>query len=233
MKKIKCLIIEDEPLAAELLAGYISQIDLLELKGIYYKATDALRMLKAEEIDLIFLDLHLPGIKGFDFLSTLIYSPKVIVTTAYPQYALQGYEFNVLDYLVKPISFSRLLKAINKIEIKEVSIQEVPLFLKEKRQKVQVVPKDIYYVESQRDYIKVHLQDRVITTKMTLSSFEQMVSKAHFIRIHKSFMVNSTKILTFDHQHITLKMATLPIGRNYKVAVLTKLGPKIQEDSDQ
>ena len=222
-EKTKCIIIEDEPLAAELLADYIQQIDHLELTHVFNKAIDALRILKTEAIDLIFLDLHLPGIKGFDFLATLRSSPQVIVTTAYPEHALQSYEFNVLDYLVKPIEFSRFLKAINKMEIKPAPIREIPLTLKENRQKVQVFPKEILYAESQRDYLKIYLKDRVITTKMTLSLFEEMIPKDHFLRIHKSFIVGTAEIQKYDHESVHLKSKKLPIGRNYKVAVLDTL----------
>ena len=220
IRKINCIIIEDEPLAAEVMADYVTQINFLNLSGVFHRALDSIGRLQNEDIDLIFLDLHLPGIKGFDYLKTLSKPPSVIVTSAYPQYALEGYEHNVIDYLVKPIEFSRFVTAINKL--REISSSNVPTESSESkltftvnRKKMAVPPSSIIYVESQRDYLTIHTKERKIRAKMTLGGIEQLLPQGHFIRIHKSFIVAKSSITLYDSKSVTLGDKSLPIGRNY------------------
>ncbi|MEM9362439.1 MAG: LytTR family DNA-binding domain-containing protein [Bacteroidota bacterium] len=225
MKKIKCHIIEDEPLAAELLADYIAQVSYLELDGISYNAMEAHVNLKDSPVDLIFLDLHLPSIRGFDFLRSFINPPAVIVTTAYTQYALQGYEFNVVDYLVKPISYPRFLQAVNKLSSENVDFQNTvkPIYFKSQRKNVPVSPSGIFYIESKGDYVHVHLQDKVISSKQTLQSTLEKLDPKCFVRIHRSFVVAIAKIESWNHEVILVRGKKLPIGRTYKQHFLKKI----------
>lgn len=222
MRKINCIIIEDEPLAAELIADYVAQIDFLNLCGVFNKAVDSIGKLQDEDIDLIFLDLHLPGIKGFDYLRTLSRAPRVIVTSAYPQYALEGYEHNVVDYLVKPIEFSRFVAAVSKLQELSPSnlqpeVSESKLIFTENRKKIAIPPSEIIYIESQRDYLTIHTREREIRSKMTLAGMEQMLPVDQFIRIHKSFIVAKSSVTLYDSKSVTLSDTRLPLGRNYVV----------------
>jgi len=222
MRKINCIIIEDEPLAAELISDYVAQIGFLNLCGVFHKAVDSIGKLQEEDIDLIFLDLHLPGIKGFDYLRTLSRAPRVIVTSAYPQYALEGYEHNVVDYLVKPIDFSRFVAAVNKLkELASPNLQPVAseskLIFTVNRKKIALLPSEIIYIESQRDYLIIHTKEREIRAKMTLAGMEQMLPNDRFIRIHKSFIVAKSGITVYDSRSVTLNGRQLPMGRNYVV----------------
>ncbi|MEM0931001.1 MAG: LytTR family DNA-binding domain-containing protein [Bacteroidota bacterium] len=225
MKKIKCHIVEDEPLAAELMANYIAQVTYLELNGISYNAMEAHIFLKDHPVDLIFLDLHLPSIRGFDFLKSFINPPPVIVTTAYTQYALQGYEFNIVDYLVKPISYPRFLQAINKLTLEnsENLNKPKPIYFKHQRKNVPVFPDQIVYVESKGDYVHVHLQDKIISSKQTLQSTQEKLDTNQFIRLHRSFLVAIEKIESWNHEIVFVNGKKLPIGRTYKERFLKKM----------
>ncbi|MEM9077624.1 MAG: LytTR family DNA-binding domain-containing protein [Bacteroidota bacterium] len=225
MKKIKCHIIEDEPLAAELMADYIAQVSYLELDGISYNAMEAHIHLKDRPVDLIFLDLHLPSIRGFDFLRSLINPPAVIVTSAYTQYALQGYEFNIVDYLVKPISYPRFLQAVNKLSIENSTIQNstTPIYFKSQRKNVPVAPNEILYIESKGDYVHVYLEDKVISSKQTLQNTLEKLDSKCFVRIHRSFIAAIGKIESWNHETVLIQEKELPIGRTYKQSFLKKM----------
>ncbi|MEO1052274.1 MAG: LytTR family DNA-binding domain-containing protein [Bacteroidota bacterium] len=225
MKKIKCHILEDEPLAAELLADYIQQVPYLELNGISNNAIKAQVFLKENKVDLLFLDLHLPSIKGFEFLKTLVNPPAVIVTTAYAQYALEGYELNVVDYLVKPIPLHRFLQAVSKVSVGEADIASAskPIYFKAQRKSVSVLPNEILYIESQRDYVHIHLDDRIISCKQTLQDTGKKLSEEQFLRIHKSFIIAKRKIDSWNKRVVVVKGKELPIGRSYKNEVISVL----------
>jgi len=229
MKKIYCLIIEDEPLAAELLTDYINQLDHLVIQGVCHKAVDAIMQLREKKVDLIFLDLHLPGIKGFDFLKSLPSPPKIIVTTAYHQYALEGYELNVLDYLIKPIEFSRFIKAIAKLAPTEISSDqrsEKPMVLIENRLRVPVLPSAIIYIESQKDYVHLYCHNKQVKSKITLQAVENILPAGQFLRIHKSFIVSIEKVQSFNNRVVMVNEKILPIGRNFKASVQQALSAK-------
>jgi DNA-binding LytR/AlgR family response regulator len=221
---ISCLIIEDEPLAADVLKDYVDQIPFLSLKGICPNAIDALDMLHNEVIDLLFLDIHLPGLKGLDFLRLLKKPPAVILTTAYQEYALQGYELNVVDYLLKPIEFKRFLEAVNKVKlgIKPVYTKDVLTVQSDK--KTVVIPIDeIVFIESQKEYIKVQTSSTSYTTKYALTKMEEELDPLRFLRIHRSFIISLTKIRAFSGNEVELEGKTVPIGGNYKKEVAEKL----------
>jgi DNA-binding LytR/AlgR family response regulator len=227
MSKIQCLIIEDEPLAAEIIADYVSEIPFLELAGTCHSATQGLSVIKEKNIDVIFLDLHLPGLKGFDFIRTLQQPPQIIVTSAYQEYALEGYELNVIDYLLKPVDFQRFMQAINKIEKPDETRREAKrskgdlFMLKEGRKQVPVHVEEILYVEGQRDYVLVFTDLKTIKTKSTLTAFQERLADYNFVRIHKSFIVARNAVDSFSRSVVSVNGKELPVGRKYAELVQT------------
>jgi DNA-binding LytR/AlgR family response regulator len=237
MEKYNCIIVEDEPLAAEILEDYIRQIAFLELKGICRNAISAMEILQKHRIDLIFLDIHLPKIKGVDFVKTLKNPPQIIITSAYQEYALQGYELNVIDYLLKPIEFTRFLMAVNKIKTQNEGIRtnesfhviagdagEKPyLFFNVSKKKVKIYIDDILYIESLKEYIRIVANGKSILTKFQLNQVEELLTKGKFIRVHRSFIVSKAKIESFSATEIEIGGKEIPIGRSYKEYVLSSL----------
>ena len=235
MQKITCLIVEDEPIAAEVLEDYIHQVPFLQLSGTCRDAIAALEILQAQEIELIFLDIHLPRLKGLDFIKTLARPPKIIITTAYQDYALQGYEFNVVDYLLKPIEFKRFLAAVNKVEqqIEQSSpkqdaapllgSQRAFLFFNVGKKKVKIFLDEIIYIESLKEYIKIVSSSKSILTKFQLGQTENLLRNNNFIRVHRSFIVAKDKIDSFTATDIEIGGKSIPIGRSYKEQVYAQL----------
>ncbi len=225
MKKYKCLVIEDEPLGRELICDYINDIDALQLVAVCKNAMEAYEILTSIEIDLMFLDLHLPKIKGLDFLESLKQHPKVIITTAYPEYAVKSYEYDVVDYVLKPIEFSRFLTAVNKFvsnDKQNNTIQDF-LFFNVNKKQVKVYYEDIDYIESQKEYVKIVTVNQTIITKYSISQLEKELPLNKFIRTHRSFIVNIKKILSFSHNEIVLNNQHIPIGRLYKDSTIAQL----------
>ncbi|MBS7787072.1 response regulator transcription factor [Flavobacterium sp. CYK-55] len=229
MKKYNCLIVEDEPLAAEILKDYLEQVAFLNLVAVCPDALFALNILQKEKIDLIFLDLHLPKLKGLDFIKTLQNPPRIIITTAYHQYAVQSYEFNVVDYLLKPIEFNRFLVAVNKLKpLNEIIttptlIQEnekAYLFLNVGKKKVKVYLDEILHIESIKEYCQIYTENKVVKVKWQLTQIEDSVPKDRFIRIHRSFIVAKDKIEAFTATDVEIKQKQIPIGRSYKELVM-------------
>lgn len=233
MQIYNCMIIEDEPLATEVLQDHIRQVPFLKLVCACSDAFFAMERLQEFDIDLIFLDIHLPKMKGFDLLKVLKKPPKVIITSAYQEYAIQGYEFNVIDYLLKPIGFSRFLKAVNKMEQpREVVVASRPaapvaervylLFIVGKK-KVKVFLDEILYIESMKEYIRVNTKSKSVLTKFKLSQVDGLLRENNFLRIHRSFIVAKDKIEAFSATEVELGGKQLPIGRSYKEVVLNVL----------
>lgn len=220
---INCLIVEDEPLAADILQDYIKQIPFLELKGICTDAIYALEKLHQEQIDLLFLDIHLPGLKGLEFLKTIKSPPAVIITTAYQEYAIQGYELNVVDYLLKPIEFQRFVAAINKVKNTDTLVDKATITIQTDKKKVIVPVEDIIFIESQKEYIKIQTAASVFTTKYALSKIETELDAGLFLRVHRSFIVALRKIKAFNAHEIELSGKTIPIGGNYRELVADRL----------
>lgn len=232
MLKYNCLIVEDEPLAAEVVRDYIHQVPFLELKQICADALYAMEILQSEKIDLIFLDIHLPKLKGLDFLEALKTPPSVIITSAYKDYALQGFELNVIDYLLKPIRFNRFLKAVDKLNQPKTYSINLPtgeglhreyFFFNVGKKKVKIFLDEILYIESLREYVKITTKEKSIHTKFQLNEIEEMLSKNNFLRIHRSFIVAKDKIATFTATEIEINNKAIPIGRSYKELVLSVL----------
>lgn len=233
MLKYKCIIVEDEPLAAEVLTDYIQQVPFLELSEVCTDAIFAMEKLQANNIDLMFLDIHLPKLKGLDFLEALKTPPRVIITSAYKEYALAGYELNVIDYLLKPIRFNRFLKAVNKLNqftqqtINQTTVAATPerksFFFNVGKKRVKIFMDEILYIESLREYVRITTKDKSILTKFQLNEIEDLLSKNNFLRIHRSFIAAKDKIAAFTATDVEINNKSIPIGRSYKELVLSVL----------
>jgi len=233
MQKYSCIIVEDEPLAAEVLEDYIRQVPFLLLKGVCSDAIYAMEMLQKEKIDLVFLDIHLPKLKGFDFVKALKNPPQVIITSAYQEYALQGYELNVVDYLLKPIEFSRFLMAVNKLRqpaapapapgATPAASERPHLFFNVSKKKVKVCLDEILYIESMKEYIRIVTRNKSILTKFQLGQIEELLARNNFLRVHRSFIVAKDKIDAFTATDVEINGKEIPIGRSYKELVISIL----------
>ena len=235
-----CLIIEDQPPAQRLLKKYIEDLGTLELKACFSDALKAIEFLKRTEVDLIFLDIHLPKISGIDFLKSLAHPPAVILTTAFSDYALESYEFNVVDYLLKPYSFQRFVKAVSKIPIqKEASLTNLPLhqggavekqsiqkelFIKSGYELIRVTIADILYIQSDADYTEIFIPDKKYLSSHPLVHWQESLREHEFIRIHKSYIINASKIQKLSANLVYLSdNISLPIGRAYKDDFMKRL----------
>lgn len=223
MRVLNCLIIEDEPLAAQVVSDYVAQVPGLALKGICDNAFSAMEKLRLEQIDLIFLDINLPKLNGMDLLKSLRGHYHVILTTAYHQYALQGYELDVADYLLKPIEFSRFVQAVNKVFGRNGLITAEPSAKEEKyyffnvdKTRIRVMEADILYIESLKDYVRIHTAEKKIVTKFRMGEMEGLLKGRSFIRIHKSFIINTGKISAYSATEVEIAGKKLPVGRTYR-----------------
>jgi len=223
MSKIKCIIVEDEPLATKVLSDYILQVPFLELSGTFKDAILATEYLREHSVDLIFLDIHLPKLKGMTFLKTLTDPPAVIITTAYHQYAVEGFDLNVTDYLLKPFEFERFLNAVNKVKSAEGEKQkaiENPgkdfIFLNVQKKKVKILFAEIVYIESQKEYIKIVTTKKEYISKMSTHEIETLLPSNLFKRIHRSFIVSVSKIESYTAEAVEVNGISIPIGRGYK-----------------
>jgi DNA-binding LytR/AlgR family response regulator len=227
---IKCIIVEDEELAQDVIRRHIQQTDQLELVGVYRNAPEALAGLQTQEVDLMFLDIRLPGMTGLNFLHSLPDPPLVVLITAYSEYALESYEFNVIDYLLKPVSYERFSKAVNKIvngrlfslNAKE---RERPagdhIFIRSNSKFFRVDFSEIIYIESMKDYQKVHTAEYTLLTHQTMNDLERQLPVGQFIRVHKSYIVAIPRIKAIFGNSIELgKDVTVPIGISYKEMVM-------------
>ncbi|MEO8172710.1 MAG: LytTR family DNA-binding domain-containing protein [Sediminibacterium sp.] len=222
MSKIKCIIIEDEPLARKIVEGYISRVPFLDLQASFEDAIYAMEHLGDHSVDLMFLDIHLPQIKGLSLLKTLSDPPGVIITTAYQDYALEGYELNVVDYLIKPFSFERFLSAVNKVKRRfhaaGLPIEKAKdyLFVSIQLKKIKIFFSEILYIESQKEYIKIVTQDNSYLTKISTNEIENLLPASLFKRIHRSFIVSTDKIRSFTSEMVEISGTIIPVGRAYK-----------------
>ncbi|HET9429858.1 MAG TPA: LytTR family DNA-binding domain-containing protein [Chitinophagaceae bacterium] len=234
-KTIRCLVVDDEPPAREIIRRYIEQVPTLELAGECANAIQAFTILQQQTVDLVFLDIRMPELNGNDFLKTLKNPPKVIFTTAYTEYALEGYELDVVDYLMKPIPFDRFLKAVNKayqlaiqrpeaLALPEEKKSESFVYFRADRKMVKVMLQDILYIESMKDYVKICTVNGTIITKQSISSVEEMLPEKEFVRVHRSYIASLQKIKTFTAELIEFDSAEIPIGKLYRHAVLKMLG---------
>lgn len=240
LKTIRCLIVDDEPPAREVIRRYVQDVPTLQLAGECANAVQALAALQQQPIDLIFLDIRMPQLDGTTFLKTLKNPPRVIFTTAYPEYALEGYELDVMDYLLKPVRFDRFLKAVNKAfplgshQADAASLAAPAVGQEEKRsesfvyfradRKMQkVMLHEILYIESMKDYVKIVTAAGMIITKQSITSVEAMLSDKLFVRTHRSFIVAIDKIRSYTSELIEIDKAEIPIGKLYRNGVMKML----------
>lgn len=227
MSKLRCIIVEDEPLAAKVLVDYASQVPFLSLQGTFKDAILATEYLREQNVDLIFLDIHLPKLKGMAFLKALKDPPAVIITTAYHQYAVEGFELNVTDYLLKPIEFERFLVAVNKVKATQLAPPEPQLrteakdhlFVTVQKKRVRISFAEILFVESQREYVRIVTEKKEYLTKMSTNEVEALLPAALFKRIHRSFIVALSKIDAYTAEDVEIRGNTLPVGRAYRAVI--------------
>jgi DNA-binding LytR/AlgR family response regulator len=216
--------VEDEPLAVKVLTDYISEVPFLELQGTFKDAILATEFLRENQTHLIFLDIHLPKLKGLAFLKSLPHQPEVIITTAYSQYAIDGFNLNVTDYLLKPIDFERFLIAVNKVKTEHALHYQPPvyekakdhLFLSVQKKKVKILFSEILYIESQKEYIKVVTPKKEYQSKMSTHEMEHLLPPNLFKRVHRSFIISVKWIESYSAEMIELPGVSIPIGRAYK-----------------
>ena len=222
----KCIVVDDEELARELIERHLAQLDNFELVASCSSAIEAHKILQNHKIDLIFMDIEMPVLKGTDFIKNLTDNPRVIFTTAYRDYAIEGFELDAVDYLLKPIVFERFFKAIEKFiahqKPKDLINENSSIYIQTKKKNVKVVLQDILYIESLKDYIKIHLSNKFLIIKHGLTAFEKKLNR-HFIRIHRSYIVNSEKITAYTKNDVEIGSIEIPIGEFYKKDTLEKL----------
>lgn len=231
--KTRCLIVDDEPLAIRLIEKHISQIDSLQVVATCNSALKAFEIVNTQEIDLLFLDIKMPQLTGIDFLKSLKNPPKTIFITAYRDYALESYELETVDYLLKPVTFERFVKAIDKffrqntskvapVQRETITTDYILIKSGSKHHKVNLA--DIVYIESLKDYIKVHLENKTsIVSKYKLGEIEQELSTFQFLRIHRSYIINTSKVTAFSSNDIDVNSQEIPIGASYKEKVILYL----------
>ncbi|RSC93347.1 LytR/AlgR family response regulator transcription factor [Tenacibaculum singaporense] len=225
---IQYIIIDDEPIAHRIIENYCDDLPHLQKKGNCYNAFEAMQFLNEHAVDLLFLDINMPKLSGFDFLKTLANPPKIIVTTAYKEFALEGYELNISDYLLKPFSFERFIKAVNKTitstkpqsDLTETSTtKNVSFFVKTDKQQHQIHSENILFIEAYGHYTKIHLTDKIILSNHKISALETLLPSNHFFRVHKSFIVAKDKIKYIEGNRVIIDTHKVPIGKTYKSKV--------------
>jgi len=229
--KVRCLLVDDEPLAIQLLQTHLEKLDLFEVVATCSNAIKALEVLRTETIDLLFLDIKMPQLTGIDFLKTLKNPPAVIITTAYREYAVDGYDLDIVDYLLKPITFDRFFKAIDRYlrttkvqpPLKATPTADDSIYIKAGGKFHKLNVEDILYLESLKDYVVIHCVNQQITAKYKISDMEQELKSFAFLRIHRSYIVNQKKITAFTMNDIEIGAREIPIGTNYKEYVFQTL----------
>jgi DNA-binding LytR/AlgR family response regulator len=224
--KLNCLIIDDEPIAQEIIEGYIQLLDHVEIIGKCKNALEANNLLLSSPVDLIFLDIEMPYLDGLTFLKNLENPPKVIITTAYREYALEGFELNVVDYLLKPISYERFLKAVNRVlsnPSKTSPLQNPYIYIKVDMKMVQVFLDEILYFQGLSNYVRVYCKERNLISYQKLSHLEEVLPPEQFIRSHRSYIVNLRKITAYTNNDIEIGGTELPIGGNHKEKIIKVL----------
>ena len=243
--KLRCIIIDDEFLARKYLKDYVDKHPLLELVGDFNSPLKAMELIKSRAVDLMFLDIQMPDITGIEFLKTMDRAPHVILTTAYEEYALQGYELNVVDYLLKPFSFERFLKAVNKVqELVEKDLKteadkltpgdvnlkpqlkEDHMIIRADRKLYKINYEDLIYIEGQKAYVTFHTKKKNITALASLRDLEEQLPASHFIRIHKSFIVSIHEIESLEGNQVEIGGIHLSVGKSYRPAVEKVFGLK-------
>jgi DNA-binding LytR/AlgR family response regulator len=228
--QIKCIIVDDEPMARDVVRRYIQKISTLKLIGEFGNAIEATIFLQEQSVDMIFLDIKMPQLSGTEFVRSLRNVPKIIFTTAHKEYAHEGFELDVIDYLLKPIRFDRFLRAVNKAfpqKLQEVEVitsfaseENKPatsfIYLRVDRKMIKVLLDDILYIESDKDYVKVFTEKGFIITRQTIASVEAMLSESQFIRVHRSYIVSLNKLKSYTAETVEIGNKEIPIGKLYR-----------------
>ena len=233
-KPIHCIIVDDEPIAREILENHLKKIEAIQIVASCKNAMEAFSVINAKKVDVIFLDINMPEISGLSFAKSINKNIKIIFTTAYREYAVDGFNLKAVDYLLKPISFERLLQAVNKYlnentfvftDKKEEIQQEKSdfIFVRSDRKMIKINFSDINYVESLGDYLKIHLPNKTIITRETISNMEAKLPKREFLRVHRSFILSFSKIESFTNEFVEVNKKAIPISRSYKKEVLQRL----------
>jgi DNA-binding LytR/AlgR family response regulator len=233
---LSCIIVDDEPLAIEIVESYLEKIEQIKLLGTFRNAIDAFAFLQEHPVDVIFLDIQMPKLSGLDFIKTLKNPPKVIFTTAYRDYAIEGFDLEVVDYLLKPIPFDRFLKAVAKVlhqptaslpaSLKTESTTDDYVYFKVDKKMVKTRMAEVLYIESVKDYVKVRTAEKEIVTQQKISYLEESLPRPQFLRVHRSFIINVEKIDAYSATDVEIGKFSVPIGRNYKNDVMKALGRK-------
>ncbi|TPN82155.1 LytR/AlgR family response regulator transcription factor [Aquimarina algicola] len=230
--KISCIIVDDEPTARDILMSHLSKIDQIQVIAKCGNALEAFNCINKQQIDLIFLDINMPEISGISFAKSINTTIKIIFTTAYREYAIDGFDLHAVDYLLKPISFERLLNAVNNYveiyhkptnnQIKETSTNNF-IFVRSDRRMKKINFSDIYYIESYSDYLKIYGAKETVVTRESISTIESKLPMQQFMRIHRSYIIAIEHINSFSNEEITIQHKSIPISRNYKSEVLNRL----------
>lgn len=228
MHSISCIIIEDEFPAIEILKDYLSNLDNWDLKAIFSNALEGISYLSSHHVDVVFLDIQLPKLSGIDFIKTLNTPPIIIITSAYSEHAIEAFELVVFDYLLKPYSFERFIKTVNRVNNKiskseNHQIEKDYITVKENRASVMLAIDEIIYIESQKEYIKIVCENRIIKPKIGITKFEQKLFEYDFLRIHRSFLVPVSRIDSYTNRYVVIQKKEIPIGRIYQNEVIKYL----------
>ena len=234
MHKIRCVVVDDEPMAREILASYVAKIPNLELVKSCKNAMEAFEIANSEKIDIFFLDINMPEISGLSLAKSINQKSKIIFTTAYREYAIDGFNLQAVDYLLKPISFDRFLQAIHKYfdglpalqvqhKVEKNTLKSDFIFVRSDRKMLKINFDEVLYIESLSDYVKIHLEAKTITTRETISNIERKLPTKNFLRIHRSYIVNLTKAVSYTNELVEIGKNAIPISRTYKENVLKKL----------
>jgi len=233
-KTIHCIIVDDEPIAREILESHLKKIDSILIEASCKNALEAFQIINSKKVDLVFLDINMPDISGLSFAKSINRNIKVIFTTAYREYAVDGFDLQAVDYLLKPISFERLFQAVNKyFDENLASIQENAteteeeqsdfIFVRSDRKMIKVNFSDILYIESLSDYVKIHLDDKTVVTRETITSIEGKLPQKDFMRTHRAYIVSLSKLDSFTNEYVEIGQKMVPVSRTYKNAVMTRL----------
>lgn len=233
MNPFRCLLVDDEPPALDILRTYIHATPMLQVVGECHHALAAFDSLRQTPVDLIFLDIQMPQLLGTDFLKTLSHPPRIIFTTAFRDYAIDGFELGAIDYLLKPYSFERFLKAVHKVlELENKSVPAVReaaipadkfLYVRADRKMVKVMINEVLYIESLKDYVRIFMPDHQVITKQTITSLEEMLPEDDFLRIHRSFIVPIKRIDSYNQHSVFIHKTELPVGPLYKNDLMKRL----------
>lgn len=222
--KLKCVVVDDEPMAREIIETYIAKTPNLELVASFKNAAEVILFAQENEVDLFFLDIHMPEISGLSLAKIIHKKSQIIFTTAYREYAIDGFNLNVVDYLLKPIAFDRFLQAVQKVLVLEIPENNNNfMFVRSDRKMVKIDFNSILYIESLSDYLKIFTKEKTIVLRETISGLEEKLPAKKFIRIHRSFIVSLKNLTSYTNEFIEIDQKALPISRSYKESVLQKL----------